>query len=324
MGTLYVDRVGTALDFDRGAMTMRDREGEVRSIPLRMIDRLVVVGNVHLTARLLIRLAEAGTGVVFMPGRRSSRGSFLHADGHGDVARRVGQYRLLEDPAGRAAWVRRLLWLRLAGQRRLLAAAALGRPDRRRSIVRTQATLQQIMCTVRGPTLPLARLRGCEGAASAAYFAAYRQLFPQSLGFTARRRRPPPDPVNAALSLGYTLVQGDALRAISAAGLEPLFGIIHEISHGRDSLACDLAELGRVRVERLVWRLFAEQRLRAESFAPTADGYRLRKAARSGFFAAYEGSAAVHRRWFERAARVFAAHCARLGRHQGWEGDAHG
>lgn len=313
MGTLYVDRAGAALDYDRGALTVRGPEGASRSVPLRMVDRLVVVGNARLTARLLTRLAEAGTGVTLMSGRGARREAFLHADGHGDVARRVGQFRLLQDPAERGAWVRRVLWLRLAGQRRLLAAAAVTRPDRRRAISRAQTTLQQIMCTVRGPALPLRQLRGCEGAATAAYFSAYGELFPESLGFRARRRRPPPDPVNAALSLGYTLAQGDALRAVSAAGLEPMFGLVHEVAYGRESLACDLAEIARVRVERLIWRLFAEQQLDADSFARDGEGYRLRKAARNIFFGAYESSAEVHRRWLDRGARAFARECARVG-----------
>ena len=126
MGTLYVDHPGTRLDFDRGAVVVREPDGSPRSLPLSMVERLVTVGNVQLTTRLLTRLAENGSGITLIPGRGQRRSSFLSSQGHGDVERRIGQYRLAVDPGARLPWARRLVWLRLAGQRRLLASALRG------------------------------------------------------------------------------------------------------------------------------------------------------------------------------------------------------
>src|ERR1022692_2178668 len=46
---------------------------------------------------------------------------------------------------------------------------------------------------------------GHEGSATREYFRAWRHMIGENWDFTARERRPPPDPVNAMLSFGYTL-----------------------------------------------------------------------------------------------------------------------
>jgi CRISPR-associated protein Cas1 len=313
MGTVTIDRRGTRLDFDRGALRIQEPEGLPRSVPLNLVDRLVIIGNSQVSARLLSHLAANGTSVMILPGRGQDRGSFLQGYGHGDAARRLGQYRLLHDPAQQRAWARRLVRLRLAGQERVLVAGLTARPDQRRPLTAARNALQAARTGLRADALDLARLRGREGAATAAFFRGYHHLFPESLGFTGRNRRPPRDPVNAVLSLAYTLVHGDALRAVASAGLETTLGVLHEPTYGRDSLACDLAELGRAPAEYRVWRLFAEQTLTAQDFATQGSAVLLKKSARGAFFRAYERHAPAHRRWLRRAARTFAQACSEQG-----------
>lgn len=312
MGTVYIDRRGTRLGLTGGAMVIREPGASLHTIPLAFIDRLVVVGNVDLTSALLAALASNGASLTVVAGRAKHRSAFMHGFGHGDVARRLGQYRLGCDPRMSASWARRLVRLRVAAQRRLLGAALRARPDLRRPLTAALHDLGRAAESLSREDADLAALRGREGAAGAAFFRGYRTLFPQALGFVERNRRPPKDPVNAALSFGYTLVHGDAVRALAVAGLDPMFGFLHEPAYGRESLACDLTELGRARVERLVWRLFAEQKLKAAGFAREQRGVMMGKAARGVFFREYEEGAFVHRRWFARVARALARECVAL------------
>jgi CRISP-associated protein Cas1 len=76
-----------------------------------------------------------------------------------------------------------------------------------------------------------------EGAAAAMYFEAYQQIFPADFKFNGRHRRPPPDPVNALLSLCYTLIHHEAVNALKMYGLDPMLGFYHQPYYGRDSLA---------------------------------------------------------------------------------------
>ena len=68
--------------------------------------------------------------------------------------------------------------------------------------------------------LNLDALRGVEGSASAAWFGLFGKLLTAPWQFTQRLRRPPPDPVNGLLSLGYTWLTTRTGARCEAAGLE--------------------------------------------------------------------------------------------------------
>jgi CRISPR-associated protein Cas1 len=131
-------------------------------------------------------------------------------------------------------------------------------------------------------------LRGVEGAAQAAYFRAYVTLFPESLGFGGRNRRPPRDPVNACLSLAYTLTHFEAVRAADAAGLDPFLGFFHEIAFERESLACDLMEPVRPSIDAWIWEMFRTRTLRPEHFHSDKGACLLEKTGRARFYESFE------------------------------------
>jgi len=86
-------------------------------------------------------------------------------------------------------------------------------------------------------------LRGLEGAGSAAYFGCFNQLIRVAdFSFATRRRRPPTDPVNSLLSLGYSLLRHDVQSALNIVGFDPYLGYLHTERYGRPSLALDLME----------------------------------------------------------------------------------
>lgn len=91
-------------------------------------------------------------------------------------------------------------------------------------------------------------------------------MLPPALGFTGRNRRPPRDPANACLSLGYTLLHAEAVTAAQAAGLDPLLGFYHRPAFGRESLASDLIEPLRAEVDAWVAALFRDRALREDHF----------------------------------------------------------
>jgi CRISPR-associated protein Cas1 len=136
--------------------------------------------------------------------------------------------------------------------------------------------------------MSLDSLRGVEGAAQAGYFRAYTSLFPEALGFHGRNRRPPRDAVNACLSLGYTLVHFEAVRAAHSAGLDPHLGVFHELAFGRESLACDLIEPARPAVDAWVWELFRTRALRVEHFTVDKGACLLEKTGRARFYERFE------------------------------------
>lgn len=124
-------------------------------------------------------------------------------------------------------------------------------------------------------------LRGCEGRAAVVWFDRFATYVRPPFAFPGRVRRPPTDPVNALLSLGYTWLMARTLARSEAAGLETALGTLHEFRPGRPSLACDLMEPLRVpAVDRWVVELLAEGRIRPDEFAAGGgdDGVRLQPA----------------------------------------------
>ncbi len=104
---------------------------------------------------------------------------------------------------------------------------------------RVDAGLQQV-----AQADSLASLRGLEGSAARAYFGLLRQAMAGELAasFTKRARRPPPDPINALLGLGYTLLTEAMMTALEVVGLDPYIGFFHADAYGRPALALDLIE----------------------------------------------------------------------------------
>jgi CRISPR-associated protein Cas1 len=93
----------------------------------------------------------------------------------------------------------------------------------------------------------LDEVRGHEGLAAKEFFALFRQLLKpprdgQAWGFDRREYYPPPDPVNALLSFGYTLLLNDLIAACQIAGLDPDLGFFHAVDFGKPAMALDLEE----------------------------------------------------------------------------------
>jgi CRISPR-associated protein Cas1 len=134
------------------------------------------------------------------------------------------------------------------------------------------------------------QILGHEGAASREYFRAWRHLIGDSWGFTTRERRPPPDPVNAMLSFGYTLLAQEAIAALEMAGLDAAVGFLHRARWGRPCLALDLMEEFRpVIVDAVVLRCASAGIVRFEEFETDPGcGCRMNARARQAFLAAYE------------------------------------
>jgi CRISPR-associated protein Cas1 len=123
----------------------------------------------------------------------------------------------------------------------------------------------------------LAGLMGVEGRGTRWYFSVLRRHLNEPWAFSSRERRPAPDPVNALLSLAYTLLHEDCRSALQIVGLDPACGFLHRPRVGHASLASDLMEEFRpVIADTVVWALLNKRMLAPSDFAPSQDdGIRL-------------------------------------------------
>jgi len=60
--------------------------------------------------------------------------------------------------------------------------------------------------------------------------------------FPGRKKHPSTDPVNAILSLTYTMIFNEISSLLDGLGFDPYLAYYHSIDYGRASLASDLME----------------------------------------------------------------------------------
>ncbi|GIW80383.1 MAG: CRISPR-associated endonuclease Cas1 3 [Gemmatales bacterium] len=184
---------------------------------------------------------------------------------------RLHQYRAFLDPPFRRDFAAHLVVQKIDSQ--ILAARHYQRHG-----LAAAADALQTLDSLRNklPHANLDEIRGIEGAASARWFALLGDILQPPWSFSCRSRRPPKDPVNALLSLGYTLLFTRALVFAEACGFETYLGAFHDFRPGRPSLACDLIEPFRVpAVDRWVIGLCNRQEITPQDFFADSSGFRL-------------------------------------------------
>jgi len=306
MGTLYLDRSGLELRIDGDALALYTRGERSGTVPIGLLEKIVIKGEISLTSNVLGRLADAGVSVLMLSARHSRRVAFVHGRFHNDARVRLAHYRAVLDDEYALGWSSRIVRAKISAQVAFLKKAGDEKPEAKKDLFGPIAGIKSC-----GEALSIAvttdGVRGLEGASARLYFAGLSHLFPPSLQFNGRNRRPPRDPVNAVLSLAYTLAHHEAVRACHLAGLDPLLGFLHKPAWGRESLACDLIEPFRPRLDAWVWGLFRERVLRPEDFHRDKGAVLLGKAGRHRFYEAYEAKSPVWSRALVRLARALAS-----------------
>lgn len=291
MGTLYIDRKDTVIKLDGNALAFYANGEKEGSVPLKPLKRIIVTGgSIMLETSVLHRLADEEISVLFLSGKRQRFCGMLHGRLHNNGLLRVRQYEksLRKDFSQEIAGG--IVKRKVNAQKRFLEDVIERRPDLRFPLTNAAEVLTNVLAKIELENPVLESLRGLEGGASASYFKAYITMFPDSLEFTGRNRRPPEDPVNAMLSLCYTLLHYEILREIEVTGLDPVIGFYHQFEYGRESLACDLVEPYRSCVDRFIWEIFRERVFTSRDFAEGDErpGCYLKKESRKRFYPMYE------------------------------------
>src|SRR4030042_6255092 len=204
MGTLYIDRKELHIRLDGQALAFyRDgkREGLVPISPLK---RVIVIGNVSIETPVLHKLSNENVSVIFLSGKRLRFCGMLHGRFHNNGILRVKQYEKSLSPVSLEIAVD-IVKRKVEGQKVFLLNVRESRSDLRFPMTDAAGVLEKILETLNTDDVGMKTLRGLEGGASATYFQAFTKMFPESLEFKKRNRRPPEDPVNAMLSLCYPM-----------------------------------------------------------------------------------------------------------------------
>ena len=286
MGTLYIDKDNITLNYDNHTLVIYKDNQLLNRIPLMAINRIFIYGDIDISSRLMNNLADNKIGVIFLGGRNKDPKMFFHIP-HNDAKIRINQYKCSLNNDFCIEFCQKLIQDKINSQIKLLSSYSVIYSTRKAEQDSIIQSLKESIVKV-SSFLKKNQILGCEGSASALYFNGIKNIIPIDLLFKKRNRRPPKDPVNSMLSLGYTLLHYEIVLEIYARGLDPFIGFLHEIDFGRESLSCDIIEPLRYIIDDLVLKLVIEKGFRDELFYYEKNGACLMsKIARSIFYKEY-------------------------------------
>ncbi|MEQ1828171.1 MAG: CRISPR-associated endonuclease Cas1 [Pirellula sp.] len=301
---LYLNSQGITLGKSGDVLQAREKGKLVQEFRLHDVSQVNVMGNVQISTQAVQGLLMAEIPLVYF-----SYGGWFYGLSQGmglkNIVWRREQFRCADRPEFCLRFARKLVSAKIQNQRTLLM----------RNHVEPSAGALQMLKSMKWEAEradSLQSLLGIEGLAARYYFEQFggmikanRETDEDSLSalecetrpgqawlrfdFEGRNRRPPRDPVNAMLSLGYSLLAKDLAIACTSVGLDPYMGYYHQPRFGRASLALDLMEPFRpLVVDSTVITAINNRMIAPEHFVSAGDAVALTPNGRKSFFRAYE------------------------------------
>jgi CRISPR-associated protein Cas1 len=287
---LYVQSAGAKVGRSGAELTVETRDGDKHTVRLGETSHVALFGAVQISTQAIQDLCGRGIPVVYL----SSGGWFYGITrglDHKNIELRRRQFAAAEDPQRTLQLAKRLVTIKIRNCRTLIRRNASDPP------ARVLERLKELAASADDVT-SLESLLGVEGTAARAYFEAYGALFkPSSEGdastlsfdFDGRNRRPPRDPVNALLSLGYAMLAKDVTIALQTVGFDPYLGFYHQPRYGRPALALDIMEEFRpLVVDSVVLSAVNTAAIKLSDFIRRGGAVTLTPAGRGKFLRAYE------------------------------------
>jgi CRISP-associated protein Cas1 len=239
---LYLTEQGAVLR-KAGDRFLVDKDDEVLlDLPYHKLENVLLFGNVQVTTQALAELLEKGVSLSLFSRQGQYRGSLAPPRGH-NIELRVSQFDCWRDPARSLAMARAVVQAKLANALAVLAHYREKNPvSEGFNALRAQIAGALDACAA-APAI--AALDGLEGSAARAYFTAVMEFNRSPMTWPGRQKHPSIDPLNALLSLTYTLLMHELTGLLEGAGLDPYLGFLHQLDQGRPSLALDLMEAFR-------------------------------------------------------------------------------
>ena len=299
---LYLSTQGLRVGRKDEVLQIKQEQSVLEEVRINDVSHVALFGNIQITTQAVQTLCELEVPVTYF-----SMGGWFYGLTRGhelkNVFLRIEQFRLARDPATCLRLARQFVQGKIRNHRTLLMRNHVEAPP---------ATLLRLkqFAEAASRAESVESLLGVEGGAAAAYFGELSGMIktaddledqlpglevptqPASsfnFNFHGRNRRPPTDPVNALLSLAYSLLAKDCLLAALAVGFDPYVGFYHQPRFGRPALALDLMEEFRPLVAESAVLTCINNRVVSENdFVQAGQAVNLTAAGRKRFFQTYE------------------------------------
>ena len=280
---LVVQTPGAQIGQRGNAITVSVKGEIMRKMPGHQIRSIYCYGAVQVTAQAISTCLDLGIDVAYFSPAGRYLGMLQGLPTSGVDARR-GQYRLFELRGVRLQLAREIIRCKIHNQRVMLMRN--GKVSNR---------VSGLLAGFRDATAAagdLTELMGIEGSAAALYFEQFCSMIKRSDGWQfdwrGRNRRPPRDPINALLSMGYSMLAKELTGVCHSVGVDPFLGFLHQPRYGRPALALDLMEEFRPLIaDSVAISLINRNEIGPEDFISSANGTFLNQHGRKAFWEAW-------------------------------------
>ena len=284
MAVVYLKEQGAYVKKVSERLSVEKAGNSIAEIPVNGVTNLSVIGNVQVTTQALQMLFEQGVDISWF----SYSGKYLgtaSADSSKNIFLRFEQYGLYNDTERRLEMAREIVRNKTENQ---ISFAGKFRYADGYSPVEDIGRMRELLGKL-SERKTSNEIMGVEGTCSAIYFGAFSHMLKCDIKFEKRNRRPPRDPVNVILSLGYTLLTKEISSILESESFETYLGFLHGIRYGRRSLALDIVEEFRQPVvDRLTIRMFNKRMIDVMDFDGEEDRILLTESGFRKFCTAYE------------------------------------
>lgn len=253
MSVLYIKEQGAVVQKRSERILVTHKNKTLAEIPFDNIESIAVIGYIQITSQALYQLMQKGIEVNYF----SFSGKYLGSttsETSKNIFLRLAQYDLYQNQARRLEVAQNIVANKIENQIYIIRNYRWEQENVlwKDEIIQMRSLADRVRQS--GSTN---ELMGIEGKASNIYFKGYGRMFKCKFEFHGRNRRPPKDPINVIISLGYTFLTKEVSSALEAESFEMYLGFLHGIRYGRKSLPLDIVEEFRQPVvDRLVLRLF--------------------------------------------------------------------
>ncbi len=288
---VYLNTQGFRVGKSGNVLQVREKDSLVQEVRIGEICQLNLMGNVQVSTQAIQGLCEAEVPICYF-----SMGGWFYGITTGlnvkNIFLRQAQFRLADTEWFPLRMARALVEGKIRNQRTML--------QRNHVEPRAQDVLElKRMAEDAEQATSHDQLLGIEGNAARVYFSGFSGMLKSEedgtapegfrFDFAGRNRRPPRDPVNALLSLAYSLLTKDFTIACYAVGFDPYMGFYHKPRFGRPALALDMMEPFRPLIaDSAVLTAINTRMVTEKDFVKAGAPVALTTSGRKGFFRAYE------------------------------------
>jgi CRISPR-associated protein Cas1 len=282
MSAIYITTQGSVIQRRSGQFLICKGSEILQNIPETHVRQFVLFGNVNISTPAVAFCLDKKIDVVFLTQGGRFRGR-LNGDGGKSAELRSRQYERAHDKEFCLVQARAIV----AGKISNLITVARRQDGGRQSASDIRSLTRAVENARHGRSVET--LLGIEGSASATYFKLFGSWIPKPWRFGKRIAHPPGDPVNAMLSLGYTLLYNRMTSHLSEIGLDPYQGFFHTVRYGHAALASDLIEEFRAPLgDLLVLKLLRRNQLKPDDIVADKGEFKMKPAASKIFFTEFE------------------------------------